>query len=160
MPEQFDIHHHEVQEIMGRMPGWVTRWTSTGLLGGFLLLVFTADLVRFPDQVPAQVQIIRDATDPSEVRVQVPIESAAAVHPGQSMLIDLDAYPARQYGYLRATITEVLPFSATDFVQVRVALPAQWQTTTGYEVARQPLLRGQGAITVSETTLLRRICRY
>ncbi len=159
MPEQFDLHHREVQEIMGRMPGWVTRWASAGLLGGFLVLAGATRLVRFPDEVPAAVVVTREAAQAPRIRVQVAVEQAAAVRPGQAVLIDLQAYPARRYGYLPATVREVLPFTAARAVEVRVAAPADWRTTTGQVIASQPVLRGTGTITVSESTLWQRVFR-
>lgn len=163
MPDQFELHHHEVQEIMSRMPSWILRWASGGLLLGFLLLAFAASLVRFPDQVPARVRITQSmlagAAGPS-VRVAVPIGQAAAVRPGQPLLIDLQAYPARQYGYLPAVVGQVLPFSSSRQAEVRVVVPRPWRTTTGYAVAAQPLLLGTALITVNESSLLHRVFRY
>jgi hypothetical protein len=159
MPDQFTLHHHEVQEIMSRMPSWILRWASTGLLLGFGLLTGAAALVRLPDQVPATVRIWQGGAGPG-VRVAVPIEQAAAVRPGQRLLIDLQAYPARQYGYLPGTVGQVLPFRSTQEAEVRVVLPRPWRTTTGYAVAPQPLLTGTALITVSESSLLHRIFRY
>jgi hypothetical protein len=159
MPDQFTLHHHEVQEIMSRMPGWILRWASAGLLLGFGLLAGAAALVRLPDQVPATVRLWRGGAGAS-VRVAVPIGQAAAVRPGQRLLIDLQAYPARQYGYLPATVGRVLPFRSTQEAEVQVVLTRPWRTTTGYAVAPQPLLTGTGLITISESSLLRRIFRY
>jgi len=159
MPDQFTLHHHDVQEIMSLMPGWLLRWASTGLLLGFGLLAGAAALVRLPDQVPATVRICQGVAGPS-VRVAVPIGQAAAVRPGQPLLIELQAYPARQYGYLPATVGRVLPLRSAEEAEVQVGLPRTWRTTTGYVVAPQPLLTGTGLITISESTLLRRIFRY
>jgi hypothetical protein len=159
MPEQFDLHHREVQEIMGRMPGWVTRWASTGLLGSFLVLGFTARLVRFPDEVPAAVIITQGPAQAPRIQVRVAVEQAAAIRPGQAVLIDLQAYPARLYGYLPATVSQVLPFTTASVVEVRVAAPASWRTTTGQAIAYQPVLKGVGTIIVSESTLLQRVFR-
>jgi hypothetical protein len=159
MPDQFTLHHHEVQEIMSRMPSWILRWASTGLLVGFGLLGGAAALVRLPDQVPATVRIWQGGAGPG-VRVAVPIGQVAAVRPGQPLLIDLQAYPARQYGYLPATVGRVLPLRRADEAEVQVGLPRTWRTTTGYVVAPQPLLTGTGLITVSETSLLRRVFRW
>ena len=159
MPEQFDLHHRDVQEIMGRMPGWVTRWASAGLLGSFLVLGGTARLVRFPDEVPAAVVITQAPAQAPRIRVQVAVEQAAAIQPGQALLIDLRAYPARRYGYLPATVRGVLPFTAAGVVEVQVAVPPGWRTTTGQVIAHQPVLQGTGTITVSESTLWQRVFR-
>ena len=148
---------------MGRMPSWILRWACAGLLLGFGLLAGAAALVRFPDQVPATVRLTQPGAGGSArpaVRVAVPIGQAAAVHPGQPLLIDLQAYPARQYGYLPATVAQVLPFRNAQEAEVRVVLPRTWRTTSGYVVVPQPLLTGTGLITVSESSLLHRIFRY
>ena len=144
---------------MSRMPSWLLRWASTGLLLGFGLLGGAAALVRLPDQVPATVRIWQGGAGRG-VRVVVPIGQVAAVRPGQRLLIDLQAYPARQYGYLPATVGQVLPLRSAQEAEVQVVLPRPWRTTAGYAVAPQPLLTGTGLITVSESSLLRRMFRY
>lgn len=162
MPEQVDIHHQEVQEIMGRMPGWVTRWASVGLLGCFFLLIYVAHLLRIPDQVQAQVLVTSTSgsTLNYHVQVYVPISQVAAIKPGQPVFIELDAYPARQYGYVVARVGKVMPFRNADFVELQVSLPFPWLTSTGYTIELQPVLKGRATVTVSESTLLHRIWRY
>ncbi len=51
------IYSEPVSEIMGHPPGQILRWGSTIIFAVCLLLIFLAWLVRYPDIVPAQVEI-------------------------------------------------------------------------------------------------------
>ena len=52
-----ELRSDEVQEILGSPPRWLVRWGTTVVLTGFLLMVFAAWFVRYPDIIQAQVVI-------------------------------------------------------------------------------------------------------
>jgi multidrug resistance efflux pump len=51
------LYSWEVNEIMGRPPGKIVRWGTAVLFSAFILLVFLAWLVKYPDTIPAQIEI-------------------------------------------------------------------------------------------------------
>jgi HlyD family secretion protein len=51
------IYSEPVSEIMGHPPGRILKWGSTIILAVCILILFLAWLVRYPDIVPAQVEI-------------------------------------------------------------------------------------------------------
>jgi multidrug efflux pump subunit AcrA (membrane-fusion protein) len=59
MPEidQTELHSEEVQEIMGKIPGWILRWGLTIIFSIILLLVTGSYFFRFPEIVKAPLII-------------------------------------------------------------------------------------------------------
>lgn len=51
------IYSEPVREIMGRPPGKLLRYGSAALLAVFILFVFFAWLIRYPDAIPSPVEI-------------------------------------------------------------------------------------------------------
>ena len=51
------VYSEPVKEIMGNPPGKILRWGNTVLFLGFLIVIFFAWLIRYPDMIPAQVEI-------------------------------------------------------------------------------------------------------
>ena len=51
------LYSEPVREIMGKPPRRILRWGSTIMLLVFVLFVLFSWLIRYPDTIPAQVQI-------------------------------------------------------------------------------------------------------
>ena len=51
------LYSEPIKEIMGNPPGRILRWGNSILFFVFLLFVFFAWLIRYPDTIPAQVEI-------------------------------------------------------------------------------------------------------
>lgn len=54
---RFEMHSEEVQEIMGRIPGWILGWGLTIIFSIILLIIIGSYFVRFPDIVKAPLII-------------------------------------------------------------------------------------------------------
>ena len=51
------LYSEPIKEIMGNPPGRILRWGNSILFLVFLLFIFFAWLIRYPDTIPAQVEI-------------------------------------------------------------------------------------------------------
>jgi HlyD family secretion protein len=51
------VYSETVNEIMGRPPGRILRWGNALILIVFILLIFFSWLVKYPDNIPAPVEI-------------------------------------------------------------------------------------------------------
>jgi len=49
------VYSDEVQEIMGRIPGWVVRWGISVIFGIFVLLLGVTYFFRYPKVVTASI---------------------------------------------------------------------------------------------------------
>jgi hypothetical protein len=52
-----EIRSEEVQEILGTPPGWLTRWGTAVAFITFLILLWTAYWVRYPDIVDGDIKV-------------------------------------------------------------------------------------------------------
>ncbi|KAB7727292.1 HlyD family efflux transporter periplasmic adaptor subunit [Rudanella paleaurantiibacter] len=57
MPAQLEIRSEEIQEIMGSVPKWLTRWGSTIVFATLMLLLIGAFFFPYPDVVNARVRL-------------------------------------------------------------------------------------------------------
>ena len=55
--KQAILYSEPVREIMGNPPGRMTRWGTTILASVFLLFIFLSLIIRYPDNIPAPVEI-------------------------------------------------------------------------------------------------------
>jgi len=68
MPRIGDINYHSepVQEIMGTIPSWITRWGVTVIFAVFALIVLGCCIIRYPQTVDAGISIT-SSCPPSEL---------------------------------------------------------------------------------------------
>lgn len=55
--EKIEIRDTPMQEIIGRTPGWITRWGITVVLGFLIMLIIFASVFRYPDSVKSDIII-------------------------------------------------------------------------------------------------------
>lgn len=70
MPESFDTHNHHsvpVQEIMGTMPVWITRWGITILFSILMCVILGCYLIKYPVTLSSSVTVERVSYDQSVV---------------------------------------------------------------------------------------------
>lgn len=58
MPERGDNYYSEpVQEIMGSIPSWITRWGVTVIAGIFALIVIGCCIIRYPQMLTSSITL-------------------------------------------------------------------------------------------------------
>lgn len=55
--EEIDIRSEEVQEILGTPPVWLVRWGSTVALISFVVILWVAYWIKYPDVVEGEVRV-------------------------------------------------------------------------------------------------------
>lgn len=101
MPNNRDVSYHSepVQEIMGTIPSWITRWGITVLASVFLLIIIGSCIIKYPQTVQAAISITSDYP-PSELTARYDgLIDRVCVQDGQKVktgeLIALLATPAK-----------------------------------------------------------------
>lgn len=91
--KQTILYSEPVREIMGNPPGRMTRWGTTILAAVFLLFIFLSLIIRYPDNVPAPVEITT-ANPPVPIVSKITghirilyIGDRAEVNPGQLLAV-------------------------------------------------------------------------
>lgn len=94
-------HYSEpVQEILGTIPSWITRWGVTIILGVFTMIIIGCCLIDYPQTLtaPITVTISEDGTITGEA--MAPSLGFGKVQVGQKVNVRLDCYPYMEYGVL------------------------------------------------------------
>ena len=68
MPESFDNHNHHsvpVQEIMGTMPIWISRWGITILFSILMCVILGCFFIKYPVTLSSSVTVERVSYDQS-----------------------------------------------------------------------------------------------
>ena len=69
MPERKNIegfHSEPVQEIMGTIPSWITRWGITVIFGVFVVFFIGCCLIRYPQTIVSPI-VITSSIPPSRI---------------------------------------------------------------------------------------------
>lgn len=110
-----EIKHSEnyysepVQEILGSIPSWITRWGVTIIFGVFAMIIIGCCLIDYPQTLtaPITVTVSEDGTITGEA--MVPSPGFGKVQVGQKVNVRLECYPYMEYGIL---IGKVSSFSS------------------------------------------------
>ncbi|SIT93972.1 HlyD family efflux transporter periplasmic adaptor subunit [Pontibacter indicus] len=68
-PLNAEEQSHEMEEIIGRVPHWITRWGITILFIVSAIGIFISNTIAFPDSVPAEV-LIQAKEQPGKVSLK------------------------------------------------------------------------------------------
>ena len=144
-------HHFSepVQEIMGTIPSWITRWGVTVLLLVLALILIGCCFVRYPRTMSCPVTVSVSTSSSAAVVgvMNVPSHGFGKVRLGQEVIVRLNAFPYMEYGILRGLITDIssIPEKAADgslCYQVKVSFPDGLTSTYGTEIP--PILQMDG----------------
>ncbi len=104
------LYSEPVREIMGKPPGRLTRWGTLILAGVFLLLLLLSWVIRYPDTIPAPVEITTE-TPPVPIVSKVTgrintlhVADREEVKPGQRLAVMETIASVSEIEILRETI--------------------------------------------------------
>jgi multidrug resistance efflux pump len=55
--QPIEIRNEPIQDIIGRPPGWITRWGTTAIFGFLAALIVFASVFRYPDSIKSGIVI-------------------------------------------------------------------------------------------------------
>ncbi|GAB4022776.1 hypothetical protein [Spirosoma koreense] len=94
---------------------------------------------------------------PYRIKGHLPVEGSGKVGVGQHAIIQLDAYPYREFGSLLASVETISPLEVNGYYDIRFALQNGLMTQQGKPINSRTYLRGKASILTSERSLLSRI---
>lgn len=220
----------DIQEIIGQIPPWTVRWGISVIFAVFLILLFCANYIRYPDVLPGNVTIstreqpfqiswyrsgphvhrvhVREhqqvkvsdtllteenlldhkvtpvlspvagkviflkgtADSPRkssivvyprlttpDVQLYLPFEGSGKVHPGQKVLIHLDAYPSDDFGVLEGQIVSLLLVQFKDKYRADVRLLDGLRTRENKVIPPQHILTGRAEVVLEDRNLFARL---
>ena len=60
------LHSEEIQEIMGRIPGWVVRWGISVIFSLFAVLLLISFFFKYPETIASSI-VITTSNPPSDL---------------------------------------------------------------------------------------------
>ena len=103
MQKHIDYYSEPIQEIMGGIPSWITRWGVTVLFTVIAIIVAGSCIVSYPDIITAPVTILGKEGQVS-ARMTVSSAGIGQIEIGQAVLVSLDCYPYLEYGVIQARV--------------------------------------------------------
>ncbi len=91
--ENIDVHSEEVQEILGRIPGWIVRWGLSLVFAIFFGIILGSYLISYPEVVTAPLVITTHNTPAAlQARVggklaHIMVSSQEVVKPGEVVAV-------------------------------------------------------------------------
>lgn len=93
-----------VQEILGTIPSWITRWGVTIIFGVFAMIIIGCCLIDYPKTLTAPITVMVSEDGAISGEALVPSLGFGKVQVGQRVNVRLDCYPYLQYGTLTGEV--------------------------------------------------------
>ena len=93
-----------VQEILGSIPSWVTRWGVTIIFGVLAMIIVGCCLIDYPQTLTAPITVMVSEDGFISGEALVPSLGFGKVQVGQRVNVQLDCYPYLQYGTLMGEV--------------------------------------------------------
>ncbi len=152
----YEARSIEANEILGNMPSWITRWGIT-VVGLFLLILLAlAAFIKYPYTVKADIVISNENGKLTTAGMIKPCYYAA-LKSGQIVLINLDAYPAQEFGFIEGVVTRIPDSSANGQYTFTIDLGNAVKPAEYIDISNYKSLNGTGDILIDEKSILRRI---
>ncbi|HPI07064.1 MAG TPA: HlyD family efflux transporter periplasmic adaptor subunit [Saprospiraceae bacterium] len=87
----------------------------------------------------------------------VPVRASGNLKTGQSALIEIENYPAGQYGMLRGEVTDIALIPTEENYRVTIKLPSSLETTYKKELPKNQLMKANVSINTQDYSLLERL---
>lgn len=151
-----------VQEIMGSVPPWITRWGITIIFSVFAIILLGCFLIRYPQTVSAPVTIMTAENGSTSGRMSVPSSGFGKVQVGQDVHVRIDCFPYLEFGMFTGTVSDIedIPQETPGgqfLYTVDLAFPKGLVSNYGYEPRPLQKMSGSATIIVQEQRLIEKI---
>lgn len=94
----FACHSEPVQEIMGVIPSWITRWGVTIILSILLVILIGCCIIRYPETVSGTIELISSEHDGCYGTMLIPSNGVGKIKSGQTVNVRLSGFPYMEFG--------------------------------------------------------------
>ncbi len=158
---QFTINEI-IARIRSNIEQWTQTYTITAPISGRVSLINRYHENASVKQGELLGYVLPTKSSRNFFISQVPIHNIGKVKMGQKVLIKLDAYPHKEHGMIRSTVTSIssLPQQSQEgiyYYEVKVDVPDDLITDTGHQIPYKPNMTAQIEIITEDRTILGRI---
>ena len=144
----------EGQDIIGKIPPATVRYGNTVILGVLLLLLGVCGFIPAHETRTVAVHMGKGANG-YQIETLVSAYGYGELHIGQRVQIDVECYPASQYGYMWGKITDMDTVITNGGYMIQIDIPSEQPTFEPKQ--RLEEMTGTGTIVVNEYNLLQKI---
>ncbi|MDR1553042.1 MAG: hypothetical protein LBS69_06225 [Prevotellaceae bacterium] len=149
-----EIYNNEVDTILNDPPVWMVRVGSYMIYGLVLIIIAIAAIVKYPDTITTEIVI--NSADTANIKI--PYSNAAKqINLNTSVSIELNNYPAKDFGVLYAKIKQFEYYANTQEYLLTVLLPKNFKSNTGKTIKHVENNKGKATIVLNNKSLLQRV---
>jgi hypothetical protein len=149
-----EVRHNEVDSILNNPPVWLVRVGSYMIYGLVLIIILIAAIIKYPDTATAEITI--NAGDTANIKIQYS-NIAKQINLNTNVNIELNNYPARDFGTLAAKISSIEYIANMQQYSINILLPQEFTLSNGTKINRKPNLKGKATIALNNKSLLQRV---
>jgi hypothetical protein len=151
------VNSPEVEEILSKIPSWITRWGITVVLSVILILLLLSNIITLPDLLRTKAIVCLEDKDKFSLRIPVYQALIAEIHPGSIFVLKFDNYPFMKYGIYSDTIRDkITTRMQNDTFYINVNVPAKIKTNMKKDIVAVDGLTADCEIAISETSVFKK----
>lgn len=149
-----ELRHSEVDAILNDPPAWIVRVGSYMIYGLILTLIIIAAIIKYPDTVTAEIELKTG----NVASITLPYSNLAKqIKNSSSINIELDNYPAKDFGFVQAKIERIEYSAINAQYKITLLLPQVIILNGGIKVNHSGLMKGKATVKINNKTLLQRV---
>lgn len=158
--EEINIHSEEVQDLLGKVPSWITR-NGIILIVVLLFMLFAGSwFFKYPDIITAPVVVSSENVEGTVAligKIQLRGYGVQKVKAGQRVNLKFTNYPYLEFGLVKGEVSRISMVPTRDYYSLEVKLPDQLVSSYGKKFVFQQELSGTAEIVTENQSLLNRI---
>lgn len=142
--EHIVCHCEPVQEIMGTIPSWITRWGVTVLFFILLVILIGCCVIKYPETVAGTVELIASKPDGCYGTMLISSRSVGKVKAGQTVNVRFSGFPYMEFGITKGIVSDGIPIlekGKDGSVRYRLGVLFPSEIVTSYE-KNLPFIQG------------------
>lgn len=158
----FACHSEPVQEIMGVIPSWITRWGVTIILSILLVILIGCCIIRYPETVSGTIELISSEHDGCYGTMLIPSNGVGKIKTGQTVNVRLSGFPYMEFGITKGVVSDDIPVpekgqDGSVNYRVGIKLPSELVTTYEKRLPFIPRMNGDAEVIVEDRRLIETI---
>lgn len=159
--DNIELRSEKVRNIIGQVPSRIIRSGITTLFVVVMILLTGSYFFRYPDTLKGTTHLHSDSSSLYFATINLPYHFIGKIKSGQKVNIEMEGYPANNFGLLKGEVSQVFPTpletNEASYFIVKVTLTNGMTSTQNKIITFYPNLKGKAKITIGEHRLLEKL---
>lgn len=157
--ERVTYYSEPIQEIMGTIPSWITRWGVTVLFSILIIILLGCCVIKYPETVKGAFELVSSEADGCYGTVFIPSSGIGKVKAGQIVNARLSGFPYMEYGIIKGIVKEGTPAfekrqDGSVVYKIDILFPPKLQTTYEKDIPFISGMNGSAEVVTEEKRLI------